>query len=111
MRLNFTTYDVRRAQDIINPSTSNCNIMILADQISSDLATVSPHPYLYAWVLGIFHVNATYTGPDVAGYYSHRVNFLWVCWYQYVEEGAGWDALTLDRVCFLPMADDGTLAL
>ena len=76
MRLNYTTYDVRRAQDIINPSTSNCNIMILADQISSDLAPVSPHPYLYAQVLGIFHINATYTGPDVTGYYSHRVDFL-----------------------------------
>ena len=107
MRLNYTTYDVRQAQDIINPSTSNCNIMILADQISSDLATVSPHPYLYARVLGIFHINATYTGPGVAGYYSHQVDFLWVRWYQYVEEGAGWDASTLDRVCFLPMADDG----
>ena len=107
MRLNYMTYDVRRAQDIINPSTSNCNIMLLADQISSDPAIVSPHPYIYARVLGIFHINATYTGPDVADYYSHRVNFLWVRWYQYVEDGAGWDASTLDCVRFLPMADDG----
>ena len=90
MRLNYTTYDVRWAQDIINPSTSNCNIMILADQISSDLAPVSPHPYLYGQVLGIFHINATYTGPNVTGYYSHRVDFLWVRWYQYVEELQCW---------------------
>ncbi|KAG2056121.1 hypothetical protein BDR06DRAFT_981565 [Suillus hirtellus] len=29
MCLNHTMYDVRRAQDIINPSTSHCNIMLL----------------------------------------------------------------------------------
>ena len=106
MRLNYTTYDTCWAQDIINPSTSNCNIMLLADQISSDPAIVSPHPYIYAQVLGIFHVNATYTGPDVTDYYSHQVDFLWVRWYQYVEDSAGWDASTLDHVCFLPMTDD-----
>ena len=84
--------------------------MLLADQISSDLATVSSHPYIYARVLGIFHINATYTGPDVTDYFSHWIDFLWVHWYQYMEEGAGWDASTLDHVSFLPMADEGAFA-
>jgi len=107
MHLNYTTYDVRRAQDIVNPSTSHCNIMLLADHAPSDVVgSHSRHPYIYARVLGIFHVNATYVGPGVVDYRSHRIDVLWVRWYQYVEESAGWDTATVDRVCFPPMADE-----
>ena len=106
MRLNYTTYDVRRAQDIVNPSTSHCNIILLADHVGNVVDGVSLHPYIYACVLGIFHANVTYVGPGIADYRSRRIDFLWVRWYQYVEESAGWDASTLDRVCFPPMADD-----
>ncbi|KIM55540.1 hypothetical protein SCLCIDRAFT_30255 [Scleroderma citrinum Foug A] len=48
MRLNYTMYVVHRAQDIINPSTSYCNIMLLADCAPSDVVgsvTISPFPY------------------------------------------------------------------
>jgi hypothetical protein len=31
VRFNYTTYDVRRSQDVINPRTSHCDIMLLAD--------------------------------------------------------------------------------
>jgi len=105
MRLNYTTYDVRRAQDIINPSTTHCNIMLLAEHGASKVGLHSQHPYLYARILGIFHANVTYVGPGMVDYCSRRVDFLWVRWYQYVEEGAGWDVSRLDRVCFPPMAD------
>ena len=107
MCLNYTTYDVRRAQDIVKPSTSHCNIMLLADR-SSDSDGVAHHPYVYARVLGIFHANVTYVGPDMVNYRSCRIDFLWVRWYQYVDEGAGWDASTMDRICFPPMADKHT---
>ena len=102
--LNYMTYDVCQAHDIINPSTSHCNIMLLADH-TSGMGGLSRHPYIYAHVLGIFHVNATYVGPGMIDYCLHRVDFLWVCWYQHMEEDAGWDASTLDRVCFPPMAE------
>ena len=105
MRLNYTTYDVRRAQDIINPSTPHCNIMLLAEHDASEVGLHSQHPYLYAHVLGIFHANVTYVGPGMVDYRSCRVDFLWVRWYHYVEEGAGWDVSRLDRVCFPPMVD------
>ena len=107
MHLNYTTYDVRQAQDIVNPSTSHCNIMLWADCAPSDVVgSHSWHPYIYACVLGIFHVNATYVGPGIVDYRSHRIDVLWVCWYQYVEENAGWDTATVDRVCFPPMVDE-----
>ena len=80
--------------------------MLLADHVGSAVDGVSLHPYIYTRVLGIFHVNATYIGPGIIDYCSCRINFLWVRWYQYMEEGAGWGASTLDRVCFPPMADE-----
>ena len=104
MCLNYTTYDVHQAQDIINPSTPHCNIMLLAEHTASEPGLHS-HPYLYARVLGIFHANVTYVGPGMVDYRLRRIDFLWVRWYEYVEEGAGWDASMLDRVCFPPMAD------
>ena len=67
---------------------------------------LSQHPYIYAHVLGIFHVNATYVGPGMIDYHLHWINFLWVRWYQHMEEDAGWDASALDCVCFPPMADE-----
>ncbi|KIM50226.1 hypothetical protein SCLCIDRAFT_34507 [Scleroderma citrinum Foug A] len=105
MCLNYTTYDVRRAQDIVNPSTSHCNIMLLADH-ADGMDGLSQHLYIYTHVLGIFHVNATYIGPGMIDYCPRHIDFLWVHWYQYAEEDAGWDALTLDRVSFPPMADE-----
>ena len=81
--------------------------MLLADHAPSDVVSSHlRHPYIYARVLSIFHVNATYVGPGVVDYHSHRIDVLWVHWYQYVEESAGWDTATVDRVCFPPMADE-----
>ncbi|KIM59250.1 hypothetical protein SCLCIDRAFT_27507 [Scleroderma citrinum Foug A] len=79
--------------------------MLLADH-ADGMDGLSQHPYIYAHVLGIFHVNATYVGPGMIDYHPHHIDFLWVRWYQYAEEDAGWDASTLDRVSFPPMADE-----
>ena len=69
MCLNYTTYDVRWAQDIVNPSTPHCNIMLLADH-ASGMGGLPGHPYIYTCVLGIFHVNVTYVGPGTIDYCS-----------------------------------------
>ena len=76
MRLNYTMYDVRWAQDIVNLSTSHCNIMLLADH-ADGMDGLSQHPYIYTHVLGIFHVNATYVGPSMINYCLCRIDFLW----------------------------------
>ncbi|KAH7904506.1 hypothetical protein BJ138DRAFT_1019068 [Hygrophoropsis aurantiaca] len=105
-RFNYTTYDVRRAQDVVNPSTSHHNIMVLANHSSKDGPT--QHPFWYARVLGIYHANVIYTGPGMLDYNPRRMEFLWVRWYEIVEEHmAGWDACQLDRIRFPPMATDG----
>ncbi|KAG2353655.1 hypothetical protein BDR07DRAFT_1382959 [Suillus spraguei] len=80
MCLNYTTYDVHRVQDIINPSTSHCNVMLLA-QASENSTDSEQHPYLYAQVR----------------------------WYQHIDVGEGLSRCTpLDRVCFPPMAEPDT---
>ncbi len=58
VHFHFTTYDVRRGTDIVNPGTSRCNVMFLADDAMSPSC---PHRFLYARVLGIYHANVIYT--------------------------------------------------
>ncbi|KIJ89832.1 hypothetical protein K443DRAFT_117467, partial [Laccaria amethystina LaAM-08-1] len=76
LRFYNTTYDMRQSEDVINPKTSHCDIMVLSDpQARDDLPT---HPFLYAQVLGIYHVNVVYSGPGMLNYEAMRFDFLWV---------------------------------
>ncbi|OJA16065.1 hypothetical protein AZE42_08302 [Rhizopogon vesiculosus] len=58
MHLNYTTYDVRQAQDVINPSTPHCNIMLLANSDSSALVNIpiSMLAYSASIILPVDHV-------------------------------------------------------
>jgi hypothetical protein len=78
MRLNYTTYDVRRDQDILHPSTAQCNVMVL-DPAPSD----GDNPFQYARVLGIFHANVFYMGDEMRDFTPRRLDFLWVRWYTF----------------------------
>jgi hypothetical protein len=98
-RVNYTTYDVRRAQDTINPRTNHRDIMLLAPLEST-------HPFLYARVLGIFHANIIYTGPGVKDYLSRCLEFLWVQWFKLVDVLVGWDHAVLDSLRFILMSQD-----
>ncbi|KAF8834372.1 hypothetical protein BDN67DRAFT_992676 [Paxillus ammoniavirescens] len=62
-RINYTTYDVRRAQDSVNPLTDHRNIVLLSPE-------PSVHPFCYARVLGIYHANVIYIGPGSKDYQS-----------------------------------------
>jgi len=106
LRINYTTYDVRRSQDTVNGSTSHCNIMVLAEPSNGD-STTSSHPFRYARVLGVYHTNVVYVGPGMIEYQPRRMEFLWVRWYE--ETGktqTGWSVKKLDRIRFLPMVND-----
>ena len=104
LRLNHTTYDVRRSQDVINPGTSRRDIMLLASN-PDDTEGFSPHhPFLYARVLGIYHVNVVYAGTGMHNYVTRRLDFVWVRWYEYVGTDLRWNDRHLDSVRFPPMA-------
>lgn len=75
MQIRYTTYDVCRKQDTVNPRTPHCDIMVLANNEDEP-----DHPFLYARIIGIFHANVIYTGTvdGVVNYCPHQLHFLWV---------------------------------
>ncbi|SJL10860.1 uncharacterized protein ARMOST_14255 [Armillaria ostoyae] len=75
LRINYTTYDVWRNQDSINPHTRS-NIMMLACEDSADDQS---HPYLYARVIGIFHATVRLVGTQNSSQNdsAKSMEFLW----------------------------------
>lgn len=109
IRFHFTTYDVRRGTDIINPGTSRCNVMLLADQVDGATDSSNLHHFLYARVLGAYHANVIYTGPGMRDYKLHRFDFLWVRWFEVVNPASsGWEASKLDSVRFPPLREEAS---
>lgn len=103
LRVNYTGYDLRRESDAVNPRTDKCDIMLLSQ---SGLDGSTPHPFCYARVLGIFHANIIYTGPGSKDYQSRRIEFLWVRWFEVLEDRpSGWQNLAFDTARFVPMAE------
>lgn len=76
LRVNYTTYNVRRDQDTINPR-NHADIMLLSPEDES-----GAHPYWYARVLGIFRAQVTSTHPLANTIRSGacEMEFLWVRW-------------------------------
>lgn len=67
------------------------------------LSNSTQHPFSYARVLGIFHANVIYVGPDSRDYLARRMEFLWVRWFELVSPAK--NGLTLDTLRFIPMVD------
>lgn len=102
-RFNYTSYDVRRAQDVINPRTTHCNVMVLR---SEDDLEHHGHQFIYGKVLGIYHVNVIYIGAGFVDYTPTRMEFLWVRWYEPMDQLFAWETSTLDRVGFPSLTDE-----
>ncbi|THU84525.1 hypothetical protein K435DRAFT_870175 [Dendrothele bispora CBS 962.96] len=101
VRFNYTTYDCRRDQDSVNPKR-HADIMMLSGD-----TTVDPHPYIYARVIGIFHVNVRHWGPKSKISKVLRMDFLFVRWFERdMTYRCGWEAKRLPRVQFLPSDDE-----
>ncbi|KAH6890808.1 hypothetical protein BKA70DRAFT_1441711 [Coprinopsis sp. MPI-PUGE-AT-0042] len=100
MRLKYTTYDVRRQEDILRVS-SEASVMTLD---AKGKMPSSSHPYRYARVLGIFHAEVRFVGPLSNGehnYDRHRIDFLWVRWYTAAPPS---QSVKLDRLQFGPLS-------
>jgi hypothetical protein len=101
LRVNYTTYDVRRSQDYMSPRT-HCDIMVLSPETEGDA-----HPYWYARVLGVFHVKVLHTGAAAKNRSIQSMEFLWVRWFG-LEPGyrSGTHAACLPKIGFVPDTDD-----
>ncbi len=97
LRVNYTSYDARRAQDSMNPRT-HADIMMLASPEES-------HPYLYARILSVLHVNAYFVDkPDVE---PQLIQVLWVRWFEYDHSApGGFDTLRPHRLKFAHASED-----
>ena len=104
-RINYTTYDVRREQDVVNASSSQCNVVVLGLEVNTNSPDTAPRTsYRYARVLGTFHANVMCVGQGMVDYNATRMEFLWVRWYEPV--GLHGTAQRLDRLRFSPLSDD-----
>lgn len=99
LRVNYTSYDVRRGQDSMNPRTQ-ADIMNLAPEDATD-----SHPFSYARILGVFHCdvvhnnNGTLTSPV-------PMSFLWVRRFRLDHSfKGGFKRKRLHRIEFLPDSD------
>ncbi|KAG6380707.1 hypothetical protein JVT61DRAFT_5085 [Boletus reticuloceps] len=95
LRVNYTTYDLRREQDTINPLTRP-DIMVLSHEDERS------HPYWYARVIHIFHVMVQHrenTGSPFSA--PMRMNVLFVRWFgRDVNYPSGWSEKRLYRLQF-----------
>jgi hypothetical protein len=103
LRINYTTYDVRRESDLINPNSRHPDIMMRAGH---DETNPDAHPFWYARVLGIYHADVRDLSSP--GFAHQRIEFLHVRWFG-EEPGwrSGWEAKRLDRVGFIPPTAGG----
>ncbi|KAJ3521207.1 hypothetical protein NMY22_g12407 [Coprinellus aureogranulatus] len=108
MHLNYTTYDVRRDEDVIHLDTPQCNVMLLdADYDSRCQFDISrSHPYLYAKIVGIFHADVQYHGVEQGRMRSdafQRLDFVLAHWYSILGPR---DEFALDRLALVPLHCD-----
>jgi hypothetical protein len=100
LRINYTTYDLRREQDSMNPR-NHADIMMLSHENDEDR-----HPYWYARIIKVFHVNVWYYGPGGSQAAPTRMHVLFVRWFgRDVAFKAGWSAKRLHRIGFFSRDD------
>ncbi|KAL0569737.1 hypothetical protein V5O48_012225 [Marasmius crinis-equi] len=103
LRINYTTYDVRRDSDLINTGRDTSFIM-LNSPIKED-----SHPFWYARVMKVFHARVLRKDPAsgcvVQG--PQHMEFLWVRWLG-VEPGYrdGRKFARLPKIGFVPAEDE-----
>jgi hypothetical protein len=102
LRINYTTYDVRRDGNTINP-TFYPDIMVKSPETRPQA-----QPYWYARVIGIFHAMASSSHQEVNNKSMQRMNFLWVRWFG-VEPGRyrhGFRYAHLPKIGFVESRDE-----
>ncbi len=104
IRINYTTYDVRRAQDSLNPRTHS-DIMMLSNENDGAEA----HLFWYARIIGIYHVEVFHRIPGLSTPMGDpvRVDLLWVRWFgRELSYRGGWSKQRLHRIGFVEDHED-----
>ncbi|KAJ3536383.1 hypothetical protein NMY22_g6054 [Coprinellus aureogranulatus] len=114
LHINYTSYDVRRETDIINPRTSRKDIMCLKlPAVVEDTRRAEPghqetlHRFVHGRILGIYHANVVYRGRGAVDLRRRRFDFLWVRWFDYLTDGPVLNML--DRMSLKPLSNPAAL--
>jgi hypothetical protein len=75
MRVNYTTYDVRRDGETINPRTYP-DIMVKSPETGPN-----GEAYWYARVISIFHAQLSSSHPGIKERSMQKMDVLWVRWF------------------------------
>ncbi|KIM70496.1 hypothetical protein SCLCIDRAFT_18613 [Scleroderma citrinum Foug A] len=99
-RVNYTTYDVCREQDVMRPGPG-CFVMTLSREDGHD-----GHPFWYAQVIRVFHIEVLHVGPNAQCRSPQSMELLWVHWLG-VEPRYHWGfrEAWLPKVGFVPESD------
>lgn len=105
-RVNYTSYDIRRCQDTMNPRTQ-ANIMLPAPDLDPKTGlSPSGHPFMYARILGVFHADVIHNSVGAFFQRPQAMEFLWVRWYRLDSKFlGGFKKRRLHRLELIP-ADD-----
>ncbi|GBE85521.1 hypothetical protein SCP_0800380 [Sparassis crispa] len=74
IRINYTTYDMHRAQDSVNLCT-HADIVVLAREDGT--TGVDEHLFWYACIVGIYHVNVRHLSSSSKSREPQCMDFLW----------------------------------
>jgi hypothetical protein len=107
LRVNYTSYDLRRQQDVIN-TTSHPDVMVLSCEDGEDV-----HPFWYARVVKIFHILVSHleSAPQTerTAVEPQRMDILWVRWFGLdTDVRGGWSKKGLYGISFIPWDEPGT---
>lgn len=93
LRTHYTTYDMRRSTDSINPRVpDHANVIVQGSQ----------DKFWYARVLAIFHINVRLATDEE----FKRMDILWVRWYgEDLSWKSGPSAMRLPRMGFIPHSE------
>ncbi|KAG2082782.1 uncharacterized protein F5147DRAFT_783177 [Suillus discolor] len=99
MQICYTTYDLRREYDSINPRTHG-DVMVLSGE------SMPSHPYWYARVLGIYHTEVWLTGNGGSKPSKQRLEVLWVRWLAVLQGyRSGTRHARLPKIAFVEESD------
>ena len=103
IRFNYTTYDMRRDQDSINPRT-HANVLVLSHEDSE----TNRHPYWYARVIHVLHVFVQVKKLDGTLTAPKKMDVLRVRWFgRNLNVKTGWKAKRLHQIGFIPATEPG----
>ena len=104
LRVNYTTYDVRRDQDIFNPGSDHRDLLMLVTPGSFE-ESETQHRFCYARLIGVYHANVYFIGPGSKDYHPRRLDFVHVRWFELVPPTSVENRTQLDMLRFVPMND------